>query len=97
MKKTFSIISLIFGICSLGVGLLMFLLDRFSNIVDYWFEHGIFQHIFIPIAVLGIISGIIGQRLILKKMAYMGIILSIFGLIILLFWYFMLFGFSHMQ
>lgn len=97
MKKIFSIISLSSGIFSLSIGLLAFLLDRVSDIVDRWFKLGIFQYTFIPIAIVGIISGIIGQKSAQKKIAYIGIVLSIFGLIILLFWYFILFGFSHMQ
>ena len=96
--KRMAIASVILGIVNLLGGLARFLHGEIgAYLFDYYsWQYQVYFSIFIPLAIIGLILGIISQKS-SKKLGKIGIVLSAVALLILLFWYFLYLGFSHMQ
>jgi hypothetical protein len=92
-----SILSIVLGICGIVWGKVS--LAPPEQLIPKFFGEGqteIYLHGFIPFSFIGIILGIIGLKLSVKKaLAILGIILSFISLIIWLFIWFLIIGWTY--
>jgi hypothetical protein len=92
-----SILSIVLGIFGIVGGKVS--LAPPEQLIPKFFGEGqteIYLHVFIPLSFIGIILGIIGLKLSVKKsLAILGIILSFVSLIIWLFIWFLIIGWTY--
>jgi hypothetical protein len=92
-----SLLSIILGICGIVWGKVS--LASPEQLIPKFFGEGqteIYLHVFIPLSFIGIILGILGLKLSVKKaFAILGIILSLISLIIWLFIWVWIIGWTY--